>query len=176
MGGGITGRVSQRWPELEPLVRLVRRMKPVVKWSVRFGLALTTLLLLVPLATLSRVDHTPFRDLPAWQDTAARLQELRTGTNVVVGELRAGFGRARLTPTLGAERDEPDQGRFRAVPLAGYGARQGRPATGVHQELWVKAVAFAVAGQTGVMVSAAALIPPLWFANRSSGVSPVIPT
>ncbi|MBE7503526.1 MAG: neutral/alkaline non-lysosomal ceramidase N-terminal domain-containing protein [Verrucomicrobiales bacterium] len=135
-------------------------MKPVVKWSVRLGLALTTLLLLVPLATLTRVDQTPFRDLPAWQDTAARLLELRAGTNVVFGELRAGFGRARLTPALGAEQDEPDQGRFRAVPLAGYGARQGRPATGVHQELWVKAVAFAVAGQTGVMVSADALIIP----------------
>lgn len=92
--------------------------------------------------------------------TAQRLQELRAGTNVVFGELRAGFGRARLTPILGAERDEPDQGRFRAVPLAGYGARQGRPATGVHQDLWVKAVAFAAAGQTAVMVSADALIIP----------------
>jgi len=135
-------------------------MKRALKWSVRVVVGLAALLLLVLLATLTTVDPTPYRDLPAWRETSARLEQLRAATNVVFGELRAGFGRAKLTPTLGAERDEPEQGRFRAVPLAGYGARQGRPAAGVHQDLWVKAVAFAVADQTGVVVTADALIIP----------------
>jgi hypothetical protein len=135
-------------------------MKRALKWTVRVVPVLAGLLLLVLLVTLTSVHHAPYRDLPAWRETSARLEQLRATTNVVFGELRAGFGRAKLTAILGAERDEPDQGRFRAVPLAGYGARQGRPATGVHQDLWVKAVAFAVAGQTGVMVSADALIIP----------------
>jgi len=135
-------------------------MKRALKWTVRVVVGLAALLLLVLLATLTTVDHTPYRGLPAWRETSTRLEQLRAATNVVFGELRAGFGRAKLTPALGAERDEPEQGRFRAVPLAGYGARQGRPATGVHQDMWVKAVAFAVAGRTGVLVTADALIIP----------------
>jgi hypothetical protein len=135
-------------------------MKRGVNWSVRVVVVLLGLLLLVLLAALTTVDYTPYRDVPAWRETSARLEQLRAATNHVVGELRAGFGRAKLTPALGAERDEPEQGRFWAVPLAGYGARQGRPATGVHQDLWVKAVAVAVADQTGVVVTADALIIP----------------
>lgn len=135
-------------------------MKRALKWTVRVVVVLVGLLLLVLLATLTTVDHTPFRDLPAWRETSARLEGLQAATNHVFGDLRAGFGRAKLTPVLGAERDEPEQGSFRAVPLAGYGARQGRPATGVHQDLWAKAVAFAVAGRTGVVLTADALIIP----------------
>ena len=124
-------------------------MKRALKWAGRVVVGLAALLLLVLLATLTTVDRTPYRDLPAWRETSARLEQLR-----------AGFGRAKLTPALGVERDEPEQGRFRAVPLAGYGARQGRPSTGVHQDLWAKAVAVAVADQTGVVVTADALIIP----------------
>jgi hypothetical protein len=105
---GIDGPVSLSWPDLGTAITLARRMKRAVKWSVRLGLALPTLLLLVPLVTLNRVDPTPFLDLPAWEDTAARLQELRAVTNVVFGETRAGFGRARLSPILGAKRDAAD--------------------------------------------------------------------
>lgn len=76
------------------------------------------------------------------------------------GPLRAGFGRARITPTVGVAVDRPEAGEFRSLPLAGYGARQGRPAEGVQEELWAKAIAFAVGGQTGIVVAADALIIP----------------
>jgi len=74
--------------------------------------------------------------------------------------MQAGFGRARLTPTLTAGSEEPTQGAFNQIPLAGYGNRQGASATGVHDDLWVKAVAFATRSSTGVMVTADALIIP----------------
>jgi hypothetical protein len=135
-------------------------MKRALKWLARVVVGLAGLGLLLLLATLTRVDHSPFRDLPAGKETAAALESLQHATNLVVGELRAGFGRARLTPTLGAGVEAPEAGQFRAVPLAGYGARQGRPATGVDQEVWVRAVAVAVAGRTGVVVAAEALIIP----------------
>jgi hypothetical protein len=79
---------------------------------------------------------------------------------VETGPLRAGFARVKLTPTVGASRDLPERGEFRALPLAGYGNRKGKPAEGVHDDVWVKAVAFAVGGQTGVVVCADALIVP----------------
>lgn len=74
--------------------------------------------------------------------------------------LQAGWARVRLTPQLGAAQDDPLTGTFRQLPLAGYGQRQGAPATGVHDELWVKAVAFASGGNTGVVITADALIIP----------------
>jgi hypothetical protein len=135
-------------------------MKRVTKWLIRIVAGLAALLLVTATTTLTTVDHTPYRELPAFKETCARLHQIKPGTPLVFGELRAGFGRAKLTPAVGAELDDPAQGRFRAVPLAGYGARHGQPATGVNQDVWVKAMALAVAGQTGVIVAADALLVP----------------
>ncbi|MEN9734923.1 MAG: hypothetical protein RLZ45_2918, partial [Verrucomicrobiota bacterium] len=73
----------------------------------------------------------------------------------------------RLTPKIGVASLDLEQGAFPKVPLAGYGNRQGAPATGIHDELWVKAVAFATRSATGVMVSADALIVPREVADRA---------
>lgn len=81
--------------------------------------------------------------------------------------IRSGWSRVRLTPTLGSAVADPGQGAFPRIPLAGYGNREGAPATGVHDELWVKAVAFASRSATGVMVAADALIIPREVADRA---------
>lgn len=83
-----------------------------------------------------------------------------TGEALALGPLRAGFARMKLTPTLGANADAPERGEFRSLPLAGYGQRGGRPATGVHDDLWAKALAFASGNQTGIVVAADLLIIP----------------
>ncbi len=120
--------------------------------------------------TLTGVDHRPGGGQTYATETRTRLDALGAapiGTLagaradlVVAGELQVGMARVRLTPTLGAVADVPERGEFTSLPLAGYGDRQGRPATGVRDEVWVKAVAFAVAGRTGVVVAADALIVP----------------
>jgi hypothetical protein len=109
---------------------------------------------------LDTVDYQPFIKSSYYAETAARLAALPSTNVLRHGDLRAGFGRAQLTPTLNATEHDPLRGQFRSVPLAGYGAREGRPATGVHDDLWVKAAAFEVAGHIGVMVGADALIVP----------------
>lgn len=81
---------------------------------------------------------------------------------------RAGWGRAKLTPTLHAQREDPHQGAFQQVPLAGFGNRHGAPALGIHDDIWIKAVAFASRGTTGVMVMADALIIPRDIADRTA--------
>lgn len=83
--------------------------------------------------------------------------------------IRVGWSRMRLTPTLGVMQPDAEQGAFPRIPLAGYGNRQGAPATGIHDELWVKAVAFASRSSTGVMVAADALIIPREVADRAVG-------
>ena len=109
---------------------------------------------------LDGVDYRPYFAAPYGTETAARLREAMQKSEVVQGDLRAGFGRARLTPTINADHDDPANGRFRSMPLAGFGNRDGKPATGTHDELEVKAVALRVGRQLAVMVGADALIVP----------------
>lgn len=114
---------------------------------------------LLAVGVFTTVDRRPFHEVPELRAAVSR-PGTHSGTLVAEGTLRAGFGRARITPVVGGAVDRPEAGEFRALPLAGYGARRGRPAGGVQDELWAKAIAFAVDGQTGIVVSADALIVP----------------
>ncbi len=115
---------------------------------VAFAFAMLCAVMLV--CCLDGVDYQPYFLAPYYKDTVARLRaSMRTNT-VSRGQLAAGFGRARLTPGTNTG----------ALPLAGYGNRNGRPSSGVHDELYVKAIALRVGNLTGVMVGADALIVP----------------
>jgi neutral ceramidase len=109
---------------------------------------------------LDGVDHRPYFREPYCTQTVARWRARAATNSISHGALEAGYGRARLTPTINAAQDDPAQGRFRKLPLAGYGNRKGRPATGVHDDLYVKAVALRVGPQLGVMLGADSLIIP----------------
>lgn len=135
-------------------------MKRFVRWTLRALAAAVVVAAGLALAALDRVDWRPYPGADYHQRTARGLAEARAALRPGDGSLGAGFGRARLTPQIGAPGDEPSAGRFRAVPLAGYGARRGRPATGVHDELEVKAVALRTGDVTVVLVGADALIIP----------------
>jgi hypothetical protein len=135
----------------------MKRLLKVCGW-VMAGFAALALAGLV--GGLSRVDYQPYFRTSYHAATTARLGALAANWPIVAGPLEAGFGKAPLTPRLKAAQEDPAKGQFQAVPLAGYGARHGQPASGTHDELFVKAVAFKVAGQTGVIVSADALIIP----------------
>jgi neutral ceramidase len=125
-------------------------------------LAMLLLVLGLLVAGVAPVDRRPVETLPCYGEARQRLSDPSAAglETVRVGELRAGFGKALLSPTLGAEHDDGEAGRFVTLPLAGYGNRQGRPAEGIHDDLWAKAVAFCVGGRTGVVVSADLLIIP----------------
>lgn len=126
----------------------------------RVVVVVALLFVAILVSCLEGVDYRPYFREPFYVETVARLKD-RSATNALQrGELAAGFGRALLTPTLNAAVDDPTQGRFRALPLAGFGNRKGRPATGVHDDLYVKAVALRVGARLGIMVGVDALIIP----------------
>ena len=126
----------------------------------RGAIALVLLIVIALIAGLAGVDYQPYFRAPYYTQTVTRLRR-QTATNMIVrGQLSAGFGRALLTPSVNAPQDDPAQGKFRTLPLAGFGSRQGRPATGVHDDLYIKAVALKIGGRLGVMVGADALIIP----------------
>lgn len=135
-------------------------MKKILRLLLRIGLVLLALVLTLMLACLDTVDTQTYLRTPYFSETMSRLGAIR-GTNTIArGELAVGFGRARLTPTIKAAQDAPAGGQFQSLPLAGYGNRQGKPAEGVHDDLFIKAVALKVGDKLGVMLGADALIIP----------------
>jgi hypothetical protein len=135
-------------------------MKKLGRRSVGAVAGVVLVTVLAALVCLDTVDYQPYFKSSYYQETTGRLGSSSTTAAAVFGELAAGYGRALLTPTLNATEDDPAQGRFRQLPLAGYGARKGRPAAGVHDDLFVKALALRVHERVGVIVSADALIVP----------------
>jgi len=144
-----------------------------VKRPIRISLRILGGLAAVAVATailcLDGIDNRPYVREPYYAQTAARLRAEAETNNLVRGELAAGCGRARLSPTVNASQDVPDKGQFRSLPLAGYGGRHGKPAKGVHDDLYVKAIALKVQGRLGVMVGADALIIPREVADMAVG-------
>lgn len=134
-------------------------MKRLARILWRAGAGLGALIVVLAAIGLDGVDYRPLVRASYYTETMARLHA--SGTNATVrGDLAAGFGRALLTPTVNAWQEDAAQGKFRALALAGYGNRKGRPATGMHDDLYVKAVALRVGNRLGVMVGADALIIP----------------
>ena len=64
-----------------------------------------------------------------------------------IGRFEAGWGLSSITPPIG-------------TPLAGFGDRKGKPSTGVHDEIFVKALAFSDGTDKAVIVGADMLIIP----------------
>ncbi len=64
-----------------------------------------------------------------------------------IGQFKAGWARRSIAPPAG-------------TPLAGFGDRKGKPSTGVHDEIFVKALAVSDGKNTAVIVGADMLIVP----------------
>lgn len=126
----------------------------------RLSAALAGGLVMLLLACLDGVDYRPYQGEKYYAETMARLQATAATTHIIWGELEAGFGKAALTPKINASQDNVARGEFRALPLAGYGSRHGKFAHGVHDDLYVKAVALRVRQRLGIMVGMDALIVP----------------
>src|SRR5690242_9578486 len=94
-------------------------------------------------ACLDTVDYRPYVHEAYYRVTTSRLSLVSKTNTMAQGELEAGFGRALLSPKLGTV-DDPPTGKFKSLPLAGYGSRHGKPAEGIHDDLYVKAVALRI--------------------------------
>ena len=71
----------------------------------------------------------------------------RLSRGEAIGRFQAGWSARSITPPIG-------------TPLAGFGDRKGKPSTGVHDEIFVKAMAVSDGGDTAVIVGADMLIIP----------------
>jgi hypothetical protein len=135
-------------------------VKKILRFLLRLVLVFAVVVVALLILSLDGVDYRPYLREPYYAETITCLRAHQATNSVARGELAAGFGRALLTPTVNASQDDPAKGQFRSLPLAGYGNRHGQPAKGVHDDLYVKAVALRVGDHLGVMLGADALIIP----------------
>ncbi len=106
------------------------------------------------------VDHTPFYETSYFRESSLLMDSLKRSVTGTTDSVKAGFAQVSITPGLNSPVDLPAEGKFRKVPLAGFGSRKGRGATGIHDSTFVKAVAVAVGRQRVIFVGADLLIMP----------------
>jgi len=90
-----------------------------------------------------------FKDKPYYKQALAAIEQhgKRSSHSSVIGRFKAGWGSHSITPSIG-------------TPLAGFGDRRGKPSTGVHDEIFVKALAVSDGKDKAVIVGADMLIVP----------------
>ena len=108
----------------------------------------------------SPVKQTSYLNSEYFKASCVRIDSIRKNTVLLYDSIVAGFARVSLTPGKNSSEDNVAEGKFVKVPLAGFGARKGKPATGVHDSLYVKAVALKIHDQLMVFVGADLLIMP----------------
>jgi hypothetical protein len=142
-------------------------------FSVRRLLAAIAIILVIGASLVTRVDERAFATTAAYRQTIANLQSASAEAAIVRGPILVGYGETSLSPDLGGEADDWTKGRFPGLSLAGFSARLGKSATGVHDPLFVKSIAIDVAGERVVLTSLDMLIVP---AGVTELLKPVLPS
>lgn len=106
------------------------------------------------------VDQKAFYDTAYYQKSLQLTDSLKQQILVNQDSVLAGFAKISITPGLGSNVDDAASGKFKTVPLAGFGARKGKGASGIHDSIFVKAVALKIGKQAVVFVGADLLIMP----------------
>ncbi len=129
----------------------------------KIGITLGIIILLLVflfIAATGPVDKTPFYETEYFNKSCAEIDSFKNNFTPVTGVLQAGFSKISITPVLNSATDNIEKGEFIKMPLAGFGARKGAPATGIHDSIFVKAAAVQVNNQLVVFVGADLLIMP----------------
>lgn len=116
---------------------------------------------------LKNVDNTPYLQSDYYSSTKVRLDSIVSDLGISGGRVRIGLSKNSITPVLLGDMDDPSAGKFVVVPLSGYGGRKGAPATGIHDSLFVKAIAIEVNEKIMVFVGSDLLIMPPDVSNLS---------
>ena len=105
---------------------------------------------------ISPVDKTPYFETDYYSRTIESIKKVAEDRIKANGNLEAGFAKVSITPLVVTGEENPSEGEFNAIKLAGFG--DGKIATGVHDSIFTKAVAVRVNGNTAVLVSSDLLL------------------
>lgn len=129
------------------------------RFGITSGILLTILLSVIILGT-SVVKRTSFYDEDYYKTTQSKIDSIKTVSFSEHDSIMAGFAKVSITPSIKNSADNYSEGKFEQVPLAGYGERKGKYATGIHDSIFVRAIALKVKSQMIVIISADLLIIP----------------
>jgi len=129
------------------------------RFGIGLGIFFLCIILIIVLNT-SLVKRASYFNEEYYRNTSALIDSIGPGILIVNDSVQAGFAKVSITPGTGNTEDIPSESKFMQVPLAGYGDREGRPATGIHDSLFVKAVALKAGNRTVVIAGADILIMP----------------
>ena len=124
-----------------------------------FG-TVVVIILILPFCAIQRVDTTPYFETDYYSQTKLRFDSISDQLFIAKGEVQVGFARLSITPQFGAENDKPELGIFREIPMAGFGSRKGKYSEGIHDSIFVKAVAIKVEDQLLILLGSDMLIIP----------------
>ena len=122
--------------------------------------AFLTIIFLIVFFSTSYVERETYFNEKYYHETIARLDTIRKSMVLTTDSIHAGFSKISITPTLNQAEDNYAEGKFTQLPLAGFGGRKGKSATGIHDSIFVKAAAIKVGQQTIVFVASDLLIMP----------------
>ncbi|MCK9640718.1 MAG: neutral/alkaline non-lysosomal ceramidase N-terminal domain-containing protein [Prolixibacteraceae bacterium] len=123
-------------------------------------IALVAALGILFVVSTGSVKDDPFITSAYFKQTMTRVDSLKRTETAVTDSVLAGFSKVSITPTINNPTDDAANGKFVSVPLAGFGNRKGKPATGVHDSIFVRSVALKVGPKLMVFVGADLLIMP----------------
>ena len=132
----------------------------VMRTFLKIFLGFLAIIAIVLFWALEKVDYTPYFKTDYYTSTRSRLDSLSNLLTVEDGAVEVGFAKVSITPTINASQEQPPKGIFEQVPLAGFGDRKGKPAEGIHDSIFVKAVALKVDDNLLVLVGSDLLIMP----------------
>jgi neutral ceramidase len=134
-------------------------MAIIKKIGITLGI-ITAILVFLFFTVTGPVVNTPYFESEYFRKSCAVIDSLKKNIKPVNGSLQAGFSKVSITPVLNSATDNFENGEFIKIPLAGFGARKGMPAAGIHDSIFVKAAAMKIENKLVVFVGADLLIIP----------------
>jgi neutral ceramidase len=121
---------------------IMRFIKTILKIVTGFVLSIIVLLAFM----LAQLNDIPYKQMPYYKEWKGNLKKLTTKTGGV-GQLKTGWAKVSFTPQS-------------PTPTAGYGVRQGKLYTSVHDSVYVRAIVIDNGTTKAAIVSADLLIVP----------------
>jgi neutral ceramidase len=118
------------------------------------------LVLIILAVCLKGNDTSPYLKSDYYRESCRRADSVRQNALSLTDTLFAGFSRISITPDIGTSALSANDDKFSAVPMAGYGDRKGKPSTGIHDSIFIKAAALRESGKLIILVGADLLIMP----------------
>jgi hypothetical protein len=133
-------------------------MRNIKKILLRILTVLIIILSVIAYFSISFIDTTPYFETEYYRNSIAKIDSAKKELVVEKGLLKAGFATINITPTIVSKKQNPSEGKFTDIKLAGFGG--GKKATYVHDSIYAKAVALDVNNKTIVLLSADLLMIP----------------